>query len=205
MPVCKAVTTIAVLSWIVCFPYAEAQQKQEEKPKYGGRVLFGALKDIVTTNPYRNTISFDYAVRSLVFEGLTGLDRVGNVVACLSKSWSVSKDGLTHTFSLRSGVKFHNGKGLTSEDVRWSFHYLRDPKNRAYFLDQFTDVKSIEASDPLTVVFTLKKPYSPLAASVATTMAPIVPAGSQFSPNSFPPGTGPFQFVEWQAGNHLTP
>jgi peptide/nickel transport system substrate-binding protein len=82
--------------------------------------------------------------------------------------------------------------------------YLRDPKNRAYYLDQFTEVKSVEASDPSTIVFTLKKAFSPLLAVVATTRAPILPAGSPLPTDAFPPGTGPFRFVEWQSGHHIT-
>lgn len=181
-----------------------AQTKPTDKPKYGGRFIFGSLKDISTTNVFRNTNSVDYNVRGLMFEGLTVLDKAGRVVPCLARSWEVSKDGLTYTFSLRRGVKFHNGKGLTSEDVRWSLDYLRDPKNGAYYLNQYADVRSIEAIDPLTVVFTLKKPFSPFITAVATTKSPILPAGSQLPPSAFPAGTGPFQFAEWQAGHHLT-
>jgi peptide/nickel transport system substrate-binding protein len=181
-----------------------AQTKPADKPKYGGRLIYGSLKDIATTNVFRNTISVDYNVRGLMFEGLTGLDKVGNVVPCLARSWEVSRDGLTYTFSLRPGVKFHNGKVLTSDDAKWSVDYLRDPKNRAYYLDQFTEVKSIEATDPLTVTFTLNRPFSPFTTMVATTRAPILPAGSQLPANAFPAGTGPFRFVEWQPAQRLT-
>jgi peptide/nickel transport system substrate-binding protein len=126
-----------------------------------------------------------------MFEGLTGLEKGSNVVPCLATSWEISKDGTTYTFTLRNGVKFHHGKTLTSEDVKWSVDYIRDPKNRAYFLEQCTEVKSMEASDPTTVVFTLKRPFSPLVAILATARSPIIPVGSQWSPASYPPGTGP--------------
>jgi peptide/nickel transport system substrate-binding protein len=173
-------------------------------PRQGGQLTFGSLKEITTTNPFRNTFSFDYDVRTLMFEGLTGLDKQGDVVPCLAANWEISRDGLAYTFLLRGGVKFHNGKALTSEDVKWSMDYLRDPKNRAYYLDQFTEVRSVESLDPSRVVFQVKRPFSPLLAVVATTRAPVLPAASQMPPDTFPPGTGPFRFVEWQSGHHLT-
>lgn len=194
----------AFLGWLLIPAISAAQVKSTDKPKYGGQVTYGALRDIRTTNPFIETYSNDYNVRSLMFEGLTGLEKGSNVVACLARSWDISKDGMTYTFSLRNGVKFHNGKPLVGEDVKWSMDYIRDPKNRAYFLEQFTEVKSVETSDPGTVVFTLKKPFSPLVAILATARAPILPAGSQWTPNTYPSGTGPFRFVEWQSGQHVT-
>lgn len=200
----RALFILVILCWGVFPGYAAAQTKPGDKPRYGGRLTYGSLRTITTTNPFRNTVSIDYTVRSLMFEGLTATDKEGNIVPSLAKSWEVSKDGLTYTFSLRSGVKFHNGKTLNSEDVRWSIDYLRDPKNRAYYVDQVTEVKALDAPDPLTVIFTLKKPFSPFASMVANTRAPIIPAGSQLPADSYPPGTGPFRFVEWQTGQHLT-
>lgn len=181
-----------------------AAQSKPVQPKSGGKIVFGSLKDITTTNPFVNPYSFDYDARSLMFEGLTGLDNHGAVLPALAKSWTVSKDGLTYTFSLRSGVKFHSGKPLSSEDVKWSVEYLTNPKNRAYYMEQFSDVKSVETPDSSTAVFTLKRPFSPLLTVVSTAKAPILPAGSTFSPSAFAPGTGPFRFVEWQSGHHLT-
>jgi peptide/nickel transport system substrate-binding protein len=196
---------ISVLLGVFVFGTSvEAQPKPAEKPKYGGRLIFGSLKDISTTNPFMDTVSVDYNIRSLMLEGLTGTDIRGNIVPSLAKSWEVSKDGLTYTFALRPNVKFHNGKTLTSEDVKWSLDYLRDPKNKAYYLDQFTEVKSIETPDSQTVVILLKRPFAPFATMVATARAPILPAGSQLSANAFPPGTGPFRFVEWQSGRNLS-
>jgi peptide/nickel transport system substrate-binding protein len=186
------------------FSIAVVSGGESPVPKVGGRLTYGSLRAITTTNPFRNTVSIDYTVRSLMFEGLTGTDAEGNIVPCLTKSWEASKDGLTYTFSLRSGVRFHNGKTLTSEDVRWSIDHVRDPKNRAYYLDQVSEVKSIDATDPLTVVFTLKKPFSPFPTMVGNTRVPILPAGSQLPADSYPPGTGPFRFAEWQPGQHLT-
>lgn len=193
-----------LLALFVLVASVEAQTKPGDKPKYGGRLVFGSLKEISSTNPYMDTVSVDYNNRSLMFEGLTGLDRQGNIVPSLAKSWEMSKDGLTYTFTLRPGVKFHNGKPLTSEDVKWSIDYIRDPKNRAYYIDQFTQVQSIETPDAMTVVFSLKKPFSPFTTMVSSARAPILPAGSTFPPNAFPPGTGAFRFIEWQTGHHIT-
>jgi peptide/nickel transport system substrate-binding protein len=200
----RSVGIFLVLLVLGFLPQARAETVSASRAKYGGQLIYGSRKDIAATNPFRNTSAIDYEVRSLIFEGLTGLDKEGNVVPCLAKSWEVSKDGLTYTFVLRSGAKFHNGKKLTAEDVKWSMDYMREPKNRAYLYPQLRDVRSVEAPDPVSVVFTLKAPFSPFATAVSTTRAPVIPAGSQLSPEAFPPGTGPYQFVEWQQRERLS-
>jgi peptide/nickel transport system substrate-binding protein len=204
MPLRSSVFLVLAVWWIGMPSESQAESARAGQPRYGGKLVYGSRKDIATTNPFRNTSSTDYEVRGLIFEGLTGLDKEGNVVPSLAKSWDVSRDGLTYTFSLRPGVKFHNGKTMTASDVKWSVDYMRDPKNRAYLYSQLSEVKSVEAPDPQTVLFTLTKPYSPFAGTIGTTRAPILPEGSPISPNAFPPGTGPFRFAEWRAREYLT-
>jgi peptide/nickel transport system substrate-binding protein len=76
----------------------------------------------------------------------------------LAEKWSVSADGLTWTFSIRRGVKFHNGQELTSKDVKLTFDRLRDPKVGAATVALFATVAEIAAPDPYTVAFRLTGP-----------------------------------------------
>ncbi len=86
-----------------------------ESPKYGGRLVFGIAKDIVSLNPFYRTQSTDSFVRELMFQTLLDLDDRQQPIPALAESWSVAKDEKTYTFKLRPGVRFHNGKELTAE------------------------------------------------------------------------------------------
>jgi ABC-type transport system substrate-binding protein len=65
----------------------------------------------------------------------------------LAESWEISSDGKVYTFRLRKGVMFHNGKELSSEDVRFSMNYTIDPKNGAYGFSQLSLVERVEAPE----------------------------------------------------------
>ena len=81
-----------------------------ETPKYGGRLVLGISKDIISLNPFYRTQSTDSFVRELMFQTLLDLDHRQQPIPALAESWSLSKDEETYTFKLRRGVRFHNGK-----------------------------------------------------------------------------------------------
>jgi peptide/nickel transport system substrate-binding protein len=194
---------ILLLFSLVCFLPSATFAGEKATPRQGGKLVVGALKDIVTLHAFQDTRSWDYDVKSLIYEGLTGVDRDWNIVPTLVEKWDISKDGLEYTFHLKKGVKFHNGQPLTSADVKWSIEFIMDRKNRAHAWGQMTKVKSVEAPDPLTVQIMLNGPYSPLTTSVSTARVPIVPRNSTFSPSAYAPGTGPFRFAEYKPGQQL--
>jgi peptide/nickel transport system substrate-binding protein len=157
-------------------------------------------------NPFVNSQSVDYNVRSLVYESLLGVDHNLNLLPVLAERYTVNKDGSEYTFHLRKGVRFHSGQEMTAEDVKWSIDYIREPKNSAFIYSSFLDVKSIEVIDSHTIRFKLDGPFAPFPEAVTSTTTPILPKGSlgiAEKPQSFPPGTGPFRFVEWKPGAHL--
>ena len=80
------------------------------------------------------------------------------IIGDLAKSWTISPDGLTYTFSLHEGVKFHDGSPLTSADVKASFERIANPPEGVISVrkERFSDVASIDTPDPATVVFKLK-------------------------------------------------
>ena len=91
------------------------------------------------------------------------------VVPDLAQSWNVSSDGMTYTFKLRSGVKFHDGSSLTSEDIKASYDRIINPPagvvsiRKAYYSDL-----SVSAPDPTTVVFKLKNPMAGVLEALAS-------------------------------------
>jgi ABC-type transport system substrate-binding protein len=148
----------------------------------------------------------------------------GKVVPSLAESWEISADGLTYTFKLRSGVKFHHTeyftptRDMTAEDVVFSFQRMLDPANPWHKIAQSgfphaqsmqlpALIKNIEAPDAHTVRFTLDHPDSTFLATLSMGFASIysaeytaqlLKAGTPEKLNSQPIGTGPFVFKRFQ-------
>ena len=128
-----------------------------ESPKYGGRLVFGIAKDIISLNPFYRTQSTDSFVRELMFQTLFDLDHHQQPIPALAESWSLSKDEKIYTFKLRRGVRFHNDKELTAEDVKWSIEYALDPQNQATGLTLLRNLQEVRAKDKYTVEIVLKQ------------------------------------------------
>jgi peptide/nickel transport system substrate-binding protein len=130
------------------------------------------------------------------------------VVPDLAESWTVSPDGLTYTFKIRSGVRFHDGSLLASRDVKASFDRIVFPTGDVVSVRQgaYDVVAKIEAPDPRTVVFKLKWNSASFLQSVASPYNWIYKADLlQKDPHWYERnvmGTGPFKFVEYVRGSH---
>lgn len=122
------------------------------------------------------------------------------IVNDLATDYKVSSDGLTWTFIIREGVKFHDGKPLTAKDVAFTF---TKTKAAASFVD-LTELDRAEAVDDKTVVFHMKKPMSIFPYQVAT--LGIVPEHLYGDGKAYaqqPVGSGPYKFVQWDRGQQL--
>jgi ABC-type transport system substrate-binding protein len=127
----------------------------------------------------------------------------------LAEKWDVSKDGLVYTFTLRKGVKFHDGTPFNAKAVKFSFDRQLKGKalpDMAYASFTFGEVKSVEATDEYTVKITLTKPYTPFLANMAMGLsAPIIsPTACEKAGKDWgvkvAVGTGPFIFEKWDKG-----
>jgi len=179
-----------------------------EAPRRGGRLVFGIRNDTTSLNPFLRSSSTNFYVRGLVYEPLLEFDREGKLIPSLAQSWKLSPDGKTYTFVLRSGVKFHNGKELTAEDVKWSAEYAMNPTNGATGLIPLKNVQVVNAKDKSTVEFTLKQPEAIFLYIIATIRPfPIVPKDSvppaARNLPGLPPGTGPFVFKDYKADREI--
>ena len=128
----------------------------------------------------------------------------------LAESWNVAKDGLTYTFKLRKGVKFHDGSTFSSQDIKATYDRLRAPPAGVRSVRQasYADVASIETPDPLTVVFKLKKQNASMLTNFASPWDCVYSAAKLKQDPKFPErnimGTGPFTFVQHVAGSQWT-
>lgn len=174
-----------------------------DKPKTGGTLTMAIGKDLTVMNPLSRTFSTDKLIRQLMYESLLDLDDKGNIIPKLAESWEISKDGRVYTFRLRKGVKYHGGREMTAADAKFAIDYTLNPKNGAYGRQRLIMVERAEAADKNTLKVYLKKPSASFLAVVTDIMAfSVIPQGSIEEgiekPTTYPPGTGPFKFVEWK-------
>ncbi len=162
-----------------------------------------------TLVPVTNVTTTALSVGGKVTEGLLEYDNDLNPHPLLATAWDVSPDGLTYTFKLREGVKWHDGKPFTADDVAFSLDLLKKVHPRGK--STLANISSIETPDAHTVVVHLSKPATYLLKALASAETPILPkhiyegTDAASNPNGNAPiGTGPFRFKEWSRGNYIT-
>ncbi len=90
-------------------------------PKYGGVLRLAVFQSNLSLDPIKNLTNIEYCVTDSIFDGLVRLDRKGNVLPCIADSWMVSDDNLTYTFHISNSAKFHNGRKITANDIKFSW------------------------------------------------------------------------------------
>ena len=164
-----------------------------------------ALGDNIRTIDPIGSPSVDAAserIRTLIFNSLVKKDENFDYTGELASNIQRSDDGLTYTFTLRDGVKFHNGQALTSADVKYTLDLLFSSnfaKSASFFegvgTERHSYIKSVGAPDNLTIVVTLIRPWVGLLSNLVP--IPVLPAGSYESQKTHPLGTGPFKFIRY--------
>ncbi len=133
-------------------------------------------------------------IDKLIFDGLVARTDDFTVKPWIAKSWEIP-DPLTYVFHLRDDVRFHDGRQLTSADVKWTIDSILQGKVRSPKIGTYKYVDHIDAPDAHTVIFHLKEPYSSLLWNLADGGIGIVEAGSLDEVSRTPIGSGPFRFV----------
>ena len=176
-------------------------------PKYGGTSVIASSQDINMLDPHRTTSAVTNQILSLATQSLVEPDDNFAMKPCLAESWQIKENGKVWVFQLRKGVKFHNGREFTAEDVMFNMERIMDPKTGAKMASMFQDVDAVEALDKYTVRFKLKKPagYFLAAHGGTVTRAPMIARECVNDDNKITHliGTGAFEIVEWKMHDRI--
>jgi peptide/nickel transport system substrate-binding protein/oligopeptide transport system substrate-binding protein len=208
----------AVAMLLVAGPPASAAARAPADPTTYRRPLGN---EPATLDPARVNDVYGRSVAQQIFDGLVRFDQTLTIAPSLAEFWRASRDGLSWTFTLRKGVRFHHGREVTADDVVFSFTRILDPRLRSSAAESFLPIKGARAFqegraktvtgllavDPRTVQITLEGASSSFVYVLALAPAKIVPRdlvvaqGDAFGLR--PVGTGPFRFAQWDRGRSL--
>jgi peptide/nickel transport system substrate-binding protein len=176
--------------------------------------------DPLQLNPILPENSMENFVEGLIFDNLVTQDdhhrQIPDLAAVVPTvaNGGISKDGLTITYRLRRGVKWHDGAPFTSKDVAFTYRAIMNPANNVLTRHGYDLIASLDTPDDYTVVMHMKKVFAPAIDTIfgeSDTIYRILPEHllakypniNQIPFNGAPVGTGPFRFVRWQRGDHI--
>ncbi len=185
-----------------------------------GTLRIGVQDGPNTLNPLLSANTTESMIARLSFDLLVTADETGKPVPDLAETvptqenGGISADGLTITYKLRKGVKWHDGEPFTSKDVKFSYDAVMNTKNNIASRVGYEKVRSIDLPDDSTIVFHLREKFAPFVDTVfgeSDDPYCIVPAHllAKYADintvpfNSEPIGTGPFRVVKWVRGDHI--
>ncbi len=178
------------------------------QPQVGGTLIYAAGADPDSLDPANTDSNPGEAIGRMMNNFLVRFDAKLNLVPDLATRWTMSKDGLTWTFTLRKGVKFHDGTPFNAEAVKYNFERFLGPEKPLKASLHAPIIKSVAVVDEYAVRFNLKVPFAFFLNNLAHSASALVsPAAHQKWGKDLtlhPVGTGPFKFVEWVRGDHIT-
>ena len=189
----------------------DAAQGEAADSEYKDTLVFAMNTDVQSMDPQIQNDTTSEQVVKMLYNTLLKFEDDGTVVGDLAESWSVSEDKLTWTFNLKQGVKFHNGKELTSADVKATFDRALNAEagglRTTEIIKMFT---AVEAPDPYTVTITTDAPYGPMESLMCNMSLGIMDAdyieqygldlGTSAAGEN---GTGPFKVVSWERDQEI--
>ncbi|MBI5188678.1 MAG: ABC transporter substrate-binding protein [Nitrospirae bacterium] len=186
----------ALLTLLLLFFFISSCSPKE--PKNNNILTIAIESNPTNLDPRFSTDAVSAKITTLIFNGLLKRDETMRLIPDLAEDWEM-RDGFTYIFRLKKGIKFHDGREITSKDVKYTYEFILDPVNKSPKKGGYDRIKEIKVSDDYTVIFILKEPFAPFLDNMTLGIVPEHAArekGKDFS--SHPIGTGPFIFKEWK-------
>lgn len=194
-----ALPLLLALSLLACAPQQTARSTS---------VVYGSTFEPNTLNPITAPDIVSRSMIEMIFDGLVCADDQMQIHGELATDWSVSPDGKVWTFHLRRGVKWHDGRDFTADDVKFTYDTVIDPNTKPTVAkSDYADLRQVEVVDPYTVRFHLSKPNAAFLSRLVLGIAPKhLLEGQDLATATFnrqPVGTGPFMFESWSRGEKV--
>ncbi len=180
----------------------------QAQPATGGELVLVSTEEPDTLDAQKTSTAVTGLLMRYLGDTLITKDLKGNYIAALARSWSVSGDGLTWTFQLRTDVKFHDGTPLNAQAVKASIERALSPDTKSPIAGAlFGPVAGVQTAGDSTVIIKLKEPFAPFLDNLTDPRAMIVSPsavrdlGDRFGRS--PVGTGAFKFQEWRSADRI--
>ena len=169
--------------------------------KMGGTFNYGTPQPIQTFDPDNPGLANNRNTHPGLFNALTKFDEEMNPVADLAESWETTNNGLTWTFKLRQGVKFHSGREMTSDDVKWSIERILNPDTGSPFRTALADIDKIEPDGKYSARIQLKNPNATLLAALYDVKIKAPENEKELASKAI--GTGPYKLTEYLVNDRV--
>lgn len=193
----KRIAAAALICTLIAGIFTGCGSSDEKK---GISVYIGGTIFESSLDPVKGAMSYGY---SFTNDCLLEVAPDSSYTGCLAENdWKISNDGLTYTFNLKKGIKFHDGSDFTAEDVVFTYNQVKENPGVNENID-LTNLEAVQADGDYTVIFKLKKPYSSFIDQTAC--LGIVPSDSYDSEtfDTMPIGTGPWKVVQYDTAQKI--
>jgi len=217
----RALTALALIAFsaAACMRVGTTAAGERHSWTRPGLLRIGEAYDVKSLNPALDNSAISLDVSMLIFSYAIRYDGKGNPVPDALRevptltNGDVSKDGLTLHYKLRPNITWQDGKPLTCEDLKFTWHYVMNPKTNVAITDGYRDISSIDCGNEQVAVIRMKRLYAPFLEQLwgVNSSTPVLPehilasyvtAGTQNSApfNAMPIGSGPFRVIQWERG-----
>jgi len=188
-----------IIFFLFCGLFISGTPVAAQKP--GGILTFAIEAEPSALDPHIPGEDNARFVTRPMFDAMVRYDKDMNIVPWLATKWEFI-DPITFKWELRRGVKFHNGRELTAEDIKFNVERIQNPETGSWLRPFWKNVKKVEVLDRYSGIFHLEKPDASLL-TVVLPITDIVPREEVNRLRTHPIGTGPFKFKEWVRGEKV--